>query len=455
MDADWTEKYRPRALKDIVGNASALERLRRWGESWSNGAPEKRGVILAGPPGVGKTSAAHALAFEFGWEVIELNASDQRNAGAIKSIAHRGAIFEGFSHTGEFRRARDGGRKLIILDEADNIFGREDAGGARAIVQMLRETMQPVILIANDYQKLKQKSGEIVSSCITLYFDLPSEFQVSRLLSDIAGKEGMKATEGFFGMLASQCGGDVRSAVNDLQSFSKGGKNVLEEKDIASIGYRDVQIEPEIFVRNLFAARNMGEARRAYREFDGTPDEAMLWLDGNMTAGMSGAEDLSKGYAMLSSADLFLGRANRAKIYSLWPYAIDMMTCGIAVSRKSRAVGAEFKLPFWLIMMSRSKASRGVRNGLCMKLARYTHTSSSAIASQDLAYYSRMLEDDQELRGHMAAALYLTEAEVGYLLRERTDSERVAQVMAEVRALEEKGRKGTGALQVQGGPGAG
>jgi replication factor C large subunit len=80
-------------------------------------------------PGTGKTSAALALAADYGWDVVEMNASDQRNAEAIKGIAMRGAIGQTFTPDGEYHSTKSGKLKLIILDEADNISGREDGAG--------------------------------------------------------------------------------------------------------------------------------------------------------------------------------------------------------------------------------------------------------------------------------------------------------------------------------------
>src|SRR5438034_2622328 len=150
----WAERHRPKDLDDIVANPTAVAELRKWAAAWQRGRPDKKAVILQGPPGIGKTSAALALGNEMGWSVVEMNASDSRNAEAIRRVATRGAVLQTFTETGEFVRSREGGRKLIILDEADNVFGREDKGGIGAIVEMIQETRQPVILVANDYYAL-------------------------------------------------------------------------------------------------------------------------------------------------------------------------------------------------------------------------------------------------------------------------------------------------------------
>ena len=91
MSQDWTEKYRPKTLSDVVGNPKAVGELKAWAESWSRGTPSKKAVVLMGSPGVGKTTSAEALANDMGWGILEMNASDQRTGDAIRSVALRGA----------------------------------------------------------------------------------------------------------------------------------------------------------------------------------------------------------------------------------------------------------------------------------------------------------------------------------------------------------------------------
>jgi len=117
-----SERLRPSRLDDIVGNPRARYELRAWANQWQAGPPpDRRAAVLSGPPGVGKTTAALALANEMGWTLVEMNASDARNEVAVEQVAGRASL----SHTLGEPMAGPGPRHaLILLDEADCLTGR-------------------------------------------------------------------------------------------------------------------------------------------------------------------------------------------------------------------------------------------------------------------------------------------------------------------------------------------
>ena len=171
----WAEKYRPQSLSDIIGNTKVINDLKSWAGSWGE-KMVKKGVILSGPPGCGKTSAAIALANDMGWEVIELNASDARSGAVIEGTALRSGLFQTFGSEGL------SDRNLILLDEADNLYERaqqsknkvknySDRGGKRAISKTLEQTKQPVVITVNDLYNLTKGTGaKIKRLCLNLKF---------------------------------------------------------------------------------------------------------------------------------------------------------------------------------------------------------------------------------------------------------------------------------------------
>jgi replication factor C subunit 1 len=92
----WTTKYAPTNLKEICGNKTNVERLGTWLSEWDknyksgfkkpgkDGMGIYRAVLISGPPGIGKTTSAHLMAKEAGYNPIELNASDSRSKKLVE-----------------------------------------------------------------------------------------------------------------------------------------------------------------------------------------------------------------------------------------------------------------------------------------------------------------------------------------------------------------------------------
>ena len=97
--SDWTERYRPISESHLEGNESQRRKIRDWLSEWQDGLPRKKALLLVGPPGVGKTTVARAIAQDMDWSVIELNASDARNA----KQQHKALLIDLYSTTPTIR----------------------------------------------------------------------------------------------------------------------------------------------------------------------------------------------------------------------------------------------------------------------------------------------------------------------------------------------------------------
>lgn len=217
MEQPWTERYRPQKLGDIVGQDAIVDRLKAYVKAKS--MPH---LLFAGPAGSGKTTAALCITKElFGGvtgNFLELNASDERGIDVvrtkIKNFARTKSITSGF--------------KIIFLDEADALTS--DAQNA------LRRTMEKYtqtcrfILSCNYSSKI---IDPIQSRCAIFRFKSLSRDSIREKIADILKKENVEYTEEGLHAIVYVSEGDMRRAVNLLQSSATMGK--VDEDNVYAI----------------------------------------------------------------------------------------------------------------------------------------------------------------------------------------------------------------------------
>lgn len=423
MSADWTEKYRPESLDDIIGNPSAVKEMRAWAASWEIGIPKKRAMVLIGSPGIGKTSSAIALARDMGWSPVELNASDQRTGDIIRNIALRGAYSNTFGDDGTYLSTKDGGRKLIILDEADNLFGNADRGAMPAINELIKTTKQPVILIVNDFFALSKKSSAVKTDTIQVTFRKPVARSIVSALNVIIKNEGITVEPSVVERVAENANGDMRAAVRDLESVSLGTSEVTSES-AGTLSERAVRKDMYDLMDSIYRKSDPAGSRRMLAQSDADPETALIWIDENLPYEYRDPGDLVRGCEKLSRSDIFLGRVYKRQYYGFWSYAGDMMTAGVAVSRHSRMISRDrFRFPQFLLKMSRTKSVRALRNSVCFKLAEYIHTSTKRVGSDVLPFVKETAKNDAGFRIVLVKNVMLEPEELAFVLDCKMDSD--------------------------------
>jgi len=426
---DWTEKYRPNTVDDIVGNEKALIELRKWAKEWNEGKPRYKAIVLSGKAGIGKTSCAIALAKDFGWTTIELNTSDVRNAKKIKSVATSGAVNETFSDDGSFISSNRGGRKLIILDEADNLYERiqgqtnnkdlSDRGGKKAIVDTVKITNQPIILIVNDYYGLIKGSGEDLKKyCKLIKFYNPFPNLIFNLLKKICLSEGIHVDLNVLQSISDRCKGDIRSAVNDLQSICT-DKKQIDTKSLNVLGYRDREKDIFSSLREIFKTKDVKNIKETLRNLDLDPGLVLLWINENLPKEYIDINDLVKGYDMISKSDMFLGRTYKNQNYGLWSYACDLMNGGVAVAKSHNYPNKTYNFPTYIRQIKNSKNKTDIRKMIVKKISKNCHNSTDKTKDQSLLYFTHIFRSNLSFAIKMKNKLDLTEPEIKYLLGKR------------------------------------
>jgi len=325
---DWTERYRPTTLSEVRGNNKARDALEEWAEGWDD---HREPVVLHGAPGVGKTSAAHALASDMGWEVVELNASDQRTADDIERFAgraSRNATLAGSLDGGAGGARGADGRQLIVLDEADNIHYQYDRGGKRAVTDLLKDANQPIVLIANEYYEM---SNGLRNAAREIEFRDVSARSIVPVLRDVLRKEGIEFDEDALERIADDNDGDLRAAIKDLQATADGRSEVTVE-DVTT-GDRNRAVGLFAFLDAVLKEEPAQDALRTAYDVDETPEDLLQWVEDKVSLVYDDRE-LARAYEFLANADVWTSRVYATDYdYTWWRYATDNLAGGVAAAR--------------------------------------------------------------------------------------------------------------------------
>jgi replication factor C large subunit len=380
----WVEKYRPESLEDYRGASNQKKELKDWAEKWEQGG---QAVLLHGQAGTGKTSLVEALANDLDFELVETNASDVRTKSALKEE------LKGATRQASFF----GGNKLILVDEVDGM-GRSDRGGIAEMKEIISESRFPVVMTANDAYDQKIRPLRNISKQVKL--DSVHTNSINAHLKWILEQEGIGYDEGAVKRVARRAGGQMRSAINDLEAVAL-GREKLEKEHIEDLDQRDSRQEIFDALKIIFKTTDAENARRASDNLDEDAETFMQWVRENIPREYERPEDNEKAYYWISKADLFNGRIRRRMSWSLMKYIYEFSTVGVALSKDEKYSGwTKYQYPSKIKKMGQSHASRKKMGEVTSKIGRKLHLSPRDVKN-DLPFYSRLLQNNKALKDQL------------------------------------------------------
>jgi len=376
----WSEKYRPKKVQEMIGNEDARLAALKWLGGWVSGS---RPLLLVGPPGSGKTTLVHALAWQFDYHMVEMNASDTRNKDNLQAM-----LLPALRNTANLF----GKKIMLFLDEVDGISGREDLGGLDILVNLMKEPTVPVIMAANIKST---KIRDLAKACKVVEFSPVPPRLLMLFLDHVLQCEGVKLGPGDKISIVNNSRGDIRSMLNSAQSRASGYATV-SNKDMIDIDIAEA-------INSYFNAGSIEQATQFISKADASyPDprygespeerrkDMLAALFSSIVSSHLEHHDLTSLLDVLSRADMMVGRANASREWRLLKYVSRIIASGLY--KKSRQKGikySQYAMP-WPVMgpiFARSQSTRKILG----EVAPAFHTSRSSAGSFVLPYLIRIM----------------------------------------------------------------
>lgn len=378
MTEPLTEKYRPKYFYEIKGQEIAVDKLKNFFHLFIKGASKKNAIILHGPAGTGKTVLAHVLAKETGCEIFELNASDLRNRQKLEEV-----MKPSIEQKSLFARG-----KVVLIDEVDGVT-TTDYGGLAELITLIEKTKAPIIITANDIWQ--HKFSLLRAKCELVQLKEIPYITILELLREVLKREAKEIDENLLKGIAAKARGDLRAALNDLQSIIDLERGKVTEEDI---GEREKDLSIFYALKNIFKLKPTAKTIEAYDSVNMETDEVILWLEKNIPKEYEGKE-LAEAFEALSKADIFKGRIHRQQHWRFLNYQNFFLTAGIAAAKKMKNPDefVKYEKPTRILKIWMTNQRNAKKKSIAQKYAEYVHISRKR-ALRDFFLVALTIDED-------------------------------------------------------------
>ncbi|MFQ5940720.1 MAG: AAA family ATPase [Nitrososphaerales archaeon] len=360
----WSEKYRPKSVKQMVGNEEARITFLEWLKNWKDGS---KPVLLVGPPGIGKTTLVQAAVNQLGYDMIELNASDVRTRDKLESVIP--SLLSNASVLGK--------KTLLFLDEVDGMSTRGDRGGFTVLISLLKTPTVPIVMAANTEVGEQIKQLKRVATIIK--FKHISPRLLSLYLDHVLKVENEKVSIGDKIRLISVSNGDVRALLNGVQSFATSGFS-------ESFHSADFSIDIDKAMTDFFSAHKVKDALTTLIRSEGfyhdprfvgydtekRRTDRLAALFSSIVTSKVDVESMAELLNTLAYVDVIIGRMSRTRQWRLLRYINAILA--YKLFNKSRGLAYnQYDVPF--VLMSRVFREARLIRSVIAALAKSTHVS--------------------------------------------------------------------------------
>lgn len=270
----WTEKYGPDTINDIIGNEGIIKQFQQYSRT-----AEFPNILLAGPPGTGKSAVVLALARGLHGEQLERHTLrlDGINNQGRNAITHRAARFVRADYRGQPPR-------ILIIEQAEVL-----TRGAQMALRPLMERHTNRVRIALVCNHSSPIVDGVQSLCAIYRFAPVEAEPIGKRLREIADAEELVLTEDAVAALVEIANGDVRRAINSLQAVA-----ATEDEPIAASTVNHV----------LSTVRPEGVQEMLTEAMAGDYEEAKSRLDALLAEGVSGTDILVEARGVAHEFDV-------------------------------------------------------------------------------------------------------------------------------------------------------